>query len=121
MKSSLTGKSGELTAARYLRKNGYKIITANYRCRLGEIDIIAETEKYICFVEVKTRDENFKISPADAVGISKRKKIILTAQLYLAQNETELQPRFDIVEVITKSDKISKINHIKNAFDGAGK
>ena len=55
MNKAVTGKLGELAAGRYLRENGYEIITANYRCRLGEIDIIAKQNKYICFVEVKTR------------------------------------------------------------------
>ena len=53
MNKAVTGKLGELAAGRYLRENGYEIITANYRCRLGEIDIIAKQNKYICFVEVK--------------------------------------------------------------------
>lgn len=60
MNKAVTGKLGELAAGRYLRENGYEIITANYRCRLGEIDIIAKQNKYICFVEVKTRSENYK-------------------------------------------------------------
>ena len=74
MNKAVTGKLGELAAGRYLRENGYEIITANYRCRLGEIDIIAKQNKYICFVEVKTRSENYKYAPADAVTFSKRKK-----------------------------------------------
>lgn len=121
MNRAKTGKIGELSSARYLRQNGYEIISANYRCRVGEIDIIAKDEKYICFVEVKTRDEKFKISPADAVDLSKRKKIIAAASLYLAVNRYELQPRFDIIEVIMSNDNVCKIKHIKNAFDGDGR
>lgn len=83
MNKAVTGKLGELAAGRYLRENGYEIITANYRCRLGEIDIIAKQNKYICFVEVKTRSENYKYAPADAVTFSKRKKIIAAAKLYM--------------------------------------
>lgn len=73
MNKAVTGKLGELAAGRYLRENGYEIITANYRCRLGEIDIIAKQNKYICFVEVKTRSENYKYAPADAVTFLKGK------------------------------------------------
>lgn len=73
MNKAVTGKLGELAAGRYLRENGYEIITANYRCRLGEIDIIAKQNKYICFVEVKTRSENYKYAPADAVTFLKEK------------------------------------------------
>lgn len=121
MNKAATGKSGELYVARYLREKGFIILSANYRCRLGEIDIIAQDNQYICFVEVKTRNENFKFAPADAVDFSKRKKIIAAAMLYTAQNESALQPRFDIAEVIIKSGKVGKINYIKNAFDGDGR
>jgi len=55
MNKANTGARGEVAAARSLRERGYAVITANYRCRLGEIDIIAENAQYICFVEVKTR------------------------------------------------------------------
>ena len=55
MDKAKTGSRGEVEASRYLREKGYRILAANYRCRLGEIDIIAENEKYICFTEVKTR------------------------------------------------------------------
>ena len=121
MKKSETGKLGELSAARYLREQGYEILSSNYRTRMGEIDIIAADKKYICFVEVKTRSENSRFSPADAVDISKRKKIILTAEIFLSATRTNLQPRFDIIEVVATNCKIQNINHIKNAFDGDGK
>ena len=115
MNKAVTGKLGELAAGRYLRENGYEIITANYRCRLGEIDIIAKQNKYICFVEVKTRSENYKYAPADAVTFSKRKKIIA------ASHNVDLQPRFDVVEVFVEKNQVAKINLITNAFDGEGK
>lgn len=121
MNKSITGKSGELMVSRYLRESGYEIISANYRCRLGEIDIIASDNQYICFVEVKTRSENFKYAPADAVTVSKRKKIIAAASLFLSVNNIKLQPRFDIAEVFVENNKIIKINLIKNAFDGDGR
>ncbi len=121
MNKAGTGQRGELAVARFLREKGYKIVTANYRCRLGEIDIIAEDERYICFVEVKTRGENSRYAPADAVDFNKRKKTIATAQLYLAQHPTSKQPRFDVAEVFVKKGDIQKIHHIKNAYDGVGK
>ena len=83
MNSNLLGDYGEIIASRYLRKHGYFIVTANYSCRLGEIDLIAEDKKYICFVEVKTRSENMKYAPSDAVDIIKRTKIIASSQLFL--------------------------------------
>ena len=109
MNKAVTGKLGELAAGRYLRENGYEIITANYRCRLGEIDIIAKQNKYICFVEVKTRSENYKYAPADAVTFSKRKKIIAAAKLYIASHNVDLQPRFDVAEVFVEKNQVAKI------------
>lgn len=117
MDTKLIGEYGEIIASRYLRKKGYEIISSNYSCRLGEIDLIAENKKYICFVEVKTRSENMKYAPADAVHMAKRSKIIATSQFFLKHYKTKRQPRFDIVEVYFEKDEPSKLNHIENAFD----
>lgn len=114
------GALGEVSVARYLREKGYDIVTANYQCRLGEIDIIAENKKYLCFVEVKTRGERSFFAPADAVDYNKRKKLIATAKFYLSIHPTNKQPRFDIAEVYTKQGKVQKIHLIKNAFDAEG-
>ncbi|MEZ3497511.1 MAG: YraN family protein [Lachnospiraceae bacterium] len=121
MNKANTGARGEVAAARSLRERGYAVITANYRCRLGEIDIIAENVQYICFVEVKTRAENSRYAPADAVDTNKRKKLIAAAQLYLAQHPTVKQPRFDIAEVFVRNGSVHKVHWIENAYDGDGK
>ena len=115
------GSRGEVEAARRLREKGYRILAANYRCRLGEIDIIAEDEKYICFVEVKTRGENNRYTAADAVDFSKRKKLIAAANLFLTQYDGGKQPRFDIAEVYMRDGEVRKIHLIKNAYNGEGK
>ncbi len=120
MDSHLLGRYGEIIASRYLRKHGYDVVSAHYNCRLGEIDLIAEDRKFICFIEVKTRSENMKYSPADAVDYFKRNKIIATAGLYLKENQTDKQPRFDIIEVYFKNDEPERLNHIESAFDGKG-
>lgn len=117
MDTALLGRYGEILASRYLRKHGYLIVSAHYSCRLGEIDLVAEDKKYICFVEVKTRSENMKYAPADAVDVVKRQKIIATSQLFLKDYKVKRQPRYDIVEVYFENDEPVKINHIKNAFD----
>lgn len=111
------GTLGEIYAARYLREHGYQILTANYRSRFGEIDLIACDEKYLAFVEVKTRTGNFQ-RPCEAVDRSKQRKIIHTAVCYLANSGTVLQPRFDVLEVyLNKEDaNVKEINHIINAF-----
>ncbi len=121
MRKAQTGTRGEVAAARYLRDHGFSVVSANYRCRLGEIDIIAENEQYICFVEVKTRAEHSRYAPADAVDFQKRKKLIAAAKLFLSQFPTDKQPRFDIAEVYMHGERIRSIHLIENAYNGDGR
>ena len=114
------GAAGEVIAARFLREKGYMILTANYRCRQGEIDILAADRSYIVFVEVKTRCEGALYAPREAVTAAKRRRILTTAMLYLSRHPSELQPRFDVVEVVTKPNaplEAVEINHISGAFE----
>ncbi len=117
MKINKTGVWGELYAVRYLRDNGYKIITGNYRRRIGEIDIVAQKDNVICFVEVKTRGEDPMIAPWEAVDSAKQSKIIATAGLFMKNYGDKNEARFDIIEVILDKNfnKLS-LNHIENAF-----
>ena len=113
------GRFGEERAARYLRLHGYRIVETNYACRLGEIDLIARRGRYIVFVEVKLR-KSADFAPArEFVTAAKRQRIRSTAALYLSQNETELQPRFDVIEIYAPNGAEGKvtINHIENAFE----
>ena len=106
--------------AAFLQKNGWSVIKRNYQCRFGEIDIIAEKDKTIIFVEVKTRAENSIVSPREAVDSRKQQRIILTANDYISKTETLLQPRFDVAEVTTlsRADGTTgyRLNYIENAF-----
>jgi len=98
---------------------GCDILAANYRTRFGEIDLIAADGAYLAIVEVKTRAKNAMILPREAVDHKKQQKIILAAQQYLAEGPTNLQPRFDVIEVITVGGadfRVLSVNHIKNAF-----
>lgn len=112
------GDVGELTARKYLTivKN-MRILKNNYHSRYGEIDIISCTDKYIVFVEVKTRKKESLYRGAEAVDKNKRIKIIKTAMMFLSENNIDLQPRFDVVEVTTFKNKESQIIHFENAFD----
>lgn len=112
-----TGVLGEMQAVKYLRKKKYKIIDTNYRTRFGEIDIICEYENFIVFAEVKTRSENSIAQPMEFVDDKKQKNIINTASIYLASHKTDLQPRFDVIEVFWKKGKIKSVKHLENAFD----
>ena len=114
------GAMGEILAARFLREKGYAILCSNYRCRLGEIDIIAKDKRYVVFVEVKTRKESARYLPREAVTVTKQRKLLQTAALYMSRFPTALQPRFDVIEVVTAHDdpmKIIEINHILGAYE----
>ena len=118
-KIAKTGNSGEKLAAEYLRKHGFIISQRNFHSRFGEIDIIAENEQYILFVEVKTRKVGAKVSPAESVDIHKQRKIVSTAKVYMMKSYCTLQPRFDVAEIEVSElagREEYKINYIENAF-----
>lgn len=111
----ILGNYGEKIASEYLEKNNYEIIKRNFRCKQGEIDIIAYDNKnreYV-FVEVKTRT-NFKYGkPVDSVNKMKQKHIVSATKYYIYLHNLENKYiRFDIIEIYKKDQYI--INHIKN-------
>ena len=112
------GIYGELVAARYLKKKGYRILETNFHSRFGEIDIIAQIGQTIVFIEVKTRDSGTMTRPMEAVTPAKQRKIKSTALLYLSGNEREVDARFDVIEVlaVTSGDKKVRVHHIADAF-----
>lgn len=119
MATDLLGRWGESVAAAYLQKKRYTIAAANYRCRLGEIDLIVEDKKYLVFVEVKLRKSAKFAQALEYVDRKKQEKIKQTALLYLSQHETEKQPRFDVIEVYAPDGletKKPKITHLEDAF-----
>ncbi len=111
-----TGLEGEKRVANYLRKNGFDVIKQNYSCKYGEIDIIAQNNEYILFVEVKTRKQNSMVSGVEAVDGFKQSRIIKTAGDFLSKTECELQPRFDVAVVTVTENSGYKLHYIKNAF-----
>ncbi|MBP3703969.1 MAG: YraN family protein [Clostridia bacterium] len=116
MPETFTGKIGEHFTAEYLREKGYEIVDMNFKCRFGEIDVIAQNERYLAFVEVKTRKSDGMTHPFEAITPSKRAKVIKTAQYYLMKFPTELQPRFDAAAVFTADGELLRIDYIENAF-----
>jgi putative endonuclease len=112
------GSWGEARAARYLRLRAYRVLAMNYRCRLGEIDLIARRGRYIVFVEVKLRRDGRFAEAREFVTRAKQERIMATAQLWMQENETELQPRFDVIEIYAPEGENGpvRINHIENAF-----
>lgn len=117
MNSRESGIMGERAASGYLEEKGYRIIEKNFRCRLGEIDIIACNGTYLVFAEVKTRKNSSDVEAKEYVGYQKQSRIIKTAGLYLSQHSTELQPRFDVIEVYyNDKGSISSVIHLEDAF-----
>ncbi len=117
------GAVGEREAGEFLQRNGYTILKTNYRVgRLGEIDIIANDNEYICFIEVKTRRTSTFGSPGEAVTKTKQQKIRQIAAIYLTNTrKMDSKVRFDVVEILMNKsmesvNSIKSINLIKDAF-----
>ena len=118
-RSNLTGAWGEALAAEYLRKKRYRILATNYRCRFGEIDLIAANRKYLVFVEVKLRKSDSFASALEYVDSRKQDRIRTTASVYLSEVSTDLQPRFDVIEIYAPQGTETqnpKIHHMEDAF-----
>ena len=115
----LLGRWGEAQTAEWLRKQGYQVIEANWHCRFGEIDLIAQKGKFLCFVEVKLRKDDSFAQAREFVDYRKQEKLRTAAELYLSVNPTQLQPRFDVAEVYAPEGVQTKnpnINYLENAF-----
>ena len=113
------GTWGEDQAAKYLKKRGFRILERNFTCRFGEIDLIAADRQYLLFVEVKLRKSDTFASAAEFVDWRKQARLRTAAELWLSQHETELQPRFDVVEIYAPQGAETKkptINHLEDAF-----
>lgn len=113
---SVNGQLGEKITFEWLKRNNYDVIAKNYKSEYGEIDLIAIKNEYICFVEVKLRSEGCGYTPKESVNLGKQKKIIKTAISFLKKHPCGYQPRFDVSEVIKKSEGDFTIEYISDAF-----
>ena len=112
IKNNLEGKKGEIKAVLFLKKHGYKILETNFKNKIGEIDIIAEKDGVIVFIEVKNRSTYRFGRPIEAVDFRKQSKIKKVAEIYLMiKNKYYNDVRFDVVEVSNDN-----LEHIENAF-----
>lgn len=112
-----TGRMGEALAAEILEKQGYDIISRNVHSMYGELDLIASNEDCLCFVEVKVRKKGAMVSPEESITPAKKRRIIMTALMYLQNHPTTLQPRFDLFSILTDGEKVISYEHMKGAFD----
>jgi putative endonuclease len=117
------GATGEALAVNYLKRSGYKIIEQNFRVRAGEIDIIAEQDGTLVFVEVKTRTDTRFGSPLESITASKKNHLSKVALEYMSRHDCHERPaRFDVIGVQLdtiepQSASDARIEIIKNAFD----
>lgn len=112
------GRRGEFLACEYLIQRGYKILEKNYRTSLGEIDVIAEKNKRIAFIEIKTRSSEKFGKPEEAVDKRKQNKLIALAKLYLKETkQTNKLASFHVVAILWQKPKDAKIRLIENAFE----
>ena len=117
--SKIVGAWGEALAAQFLQKKRYKLVACGYQCRFGEIDLIVSDKKYLVFVEVKLRKSADFAEAREFVDYRKQERIRTTASIYLAEHETVLQPRFDVVEIYAPEGTQTRdpvINHLEDAF-----
>ena len=113
-----TGQHGEDLAVDFLTKNGYHILEKNFRTKLGEIDIIAQDQDTISFVEVKSRTDALFGSPLEAITPFKRKKLSRAALVFLKQHRLfEAKARFDIVTIEADESGSHNVHLLKNAFE----
>ena len=118
--NNLAGAWGEALAAEYLRKKRYQLVASGYRSRYGEIDLIVQNKQFLVFVEVKLRRSDRFAKAFEYVDQRKQARLRSTASVYLAQNPTELQPRFDVVEIYAPQGTATirpVIHHMESAFE----
>lgn len=119
-RNNIAGAWGEALAAEYLRKKRFEVVAAGYRCRFGEIDLIVRNRKFLVFVEVKLRKSDSFASAYEYVDKRKQDRIRVTASMYLSQNPTDLQPRFDVIEIYAPQGcetRSPRIYHMEDAFE----
>ena len=121
MSNKTLGAYGEDLAQQYLKEQGYLILEKNFRNKLGEIDLIAQDGKTICFVEVKTRQSVEQGQPYEAINPWKIRKLTQMATFYLKHkfHTLEILSRFDVISIVQDKSKQIKIQLIKNAFDSS--
>ena len=119
-----TGARGESVAAEHLRRQGYRIAGANWRCRAGEIDLIAEDGQSLVFVEVRTRRSTTAGSAEESVTRTKQRRLVALAETYLQWQEAAGRPwtggwRIDVVAIrLDARGEVLELNHLINAVEG---
>ena len=117
--TKLLGAWGEALAGEFLRKKHSKILACGYRCRYGEIDLIVKNRKYLVFAEVKLRKSGDFAAAREFVDRKKQERLKATALMFLSRYPTDLQPRFDVIEIYAPEGVHTAhpvIHHLEDAF-----
>ncbi|MBI2987477.1 MAG: YraN family protein [Deltaproteobacteria bacterium] len=113
----ILGKEGERIAETFLRKKGYRLVERNYRCPVGELDLVLLDRRVLVFVEVKTRTDDRFGGPLEAVHPRKQHKMVKAALFFLSQHRLHhREARFDVVGISWK-DREPLVEHVQNAFE----
>lgn len=118
-RNNIVGAWGEALAAAYLQRKHYNLCATGYRCRFGEIDLIVSNRRFLVFVEVKLRKSADFARPMEHVDHFKQSRIRTTAEFFLSENPTDLQPRFDVIEIYAPQGTATPnptICHLEDAF-----
>ena len=115
-RTQAAGNRGEAETAKYLRKNGYTLLASQWRCRFGELDIVARDKQgTICFVEVKLRSAGSIAMPREFVDSRKQERLRMAAAAYLSQHELDAPVRFDVAEVYQENGAL-RVEYLEDAF-----
>ncbi|MDO4183266.1 MAG: YraN family protein [Coriobacteriia bacterium] len=115
--NKLLGAKGEDAAVRYLLRRGYQVLERNWKCNAGEADIIARDDHYLVFIEVKTRKDEDRGLPEEAVGAEKRNRYERIAASYLRVSDiVDMQIRFDVIGILVIGPDRAMMRHHINAF-----
>ena len=117
-RTQAAGNRGEAEAAKYLRKKGYTLLASQWRCRFGELDIVArDNQGTICFVEVKLRGAGSIAAPREFVDGRKQARLRAAAAAYLSVHEMDAPARFDVAEVTVESNGKLRVEYLESAFE----
>ena len=112
------GDRGEAEVARYLRKKGYTLLASQWRCRFGELDLVARDRRgTVCFVEVKLRSTGSIGLPREFVDARKQELLRTAAAAYLSTHNSDAPARFDVAEVYAETDGSLRVEYLEDAFE----
>ena len=112
------GDRGEAEVARYLRRKGYTLLASQWRCRFGELDLVARDRRgTVCFVEVKLRSAGAIGLPREFVDVRKQERLRTAAAAYLSTHDIDAPARFDVAEVYAENDGRLRVEYLENAFE----